>query len=292
MDIGIGLPAGIPNVTGVLLRDWARRADAGPFSTLSVIDRLVYGNIDPLMALAVAAGETQRIRLTTNVLLAPLHNAALLAKQAASLDVLSNGRLTLGLGIGGRADDFRVAAVALRERGKRFEQQLALMMRIWSGQPVDDETGPVGPTPVQVGGPEILLGGDSPAALERIKHWGNGFVASGGDVQRLNATFRQVEANWQSAGRPGKPRLVTGIYYALGAEATQERGKSYILDYYAFLGPVAQQITHTLVSSHKAVKATIKAYAEIGADEIIFTPVVPELDQVHLLADSIGDLDY
>src|SRR5262249_42941217 len=104
MQIGIGLPANIPGIQGPQLIEWAKRADAGSFSSLGLIDRLVYDNYDPLIAFAAAAGATQRIRFTTSILLAPLHNAVLLAKQAASLDAISGGRLTLGLGVGSRED--------------------------------------------------------------------------------------------------------------------------------------------------------------------------------------------
>src|SRR5579862_4971267 len=124
MKIGLGIPANIPGVPGEQILAWASKADAGPFSTLGLIDRLVYPNYDVLMTLAAAAGATNRIRLTTSVLLAPLRNAAILAKQAASLDALSGGRLTLGLGIGGREDDYLAAGVPFHRRGKIFDEQL------------------------------------------------------------------------------------------------------------------------------------------------------------------------
>src|SRR5579872_6727813 len=180
MKIGIGLPANIPGVQGKFLIEWAKKADAGPFSSLGLIDRLVYDNYDPLIAFAAAAGATQRIRLTTSVLLAPLRSAALLAKQAASLDAVSGGRFTLGMGIGSREDDFQAASVPYHSRGKIFDEQLATMQRIWSGERLSDAVGPIGPAPARTGGPEVLIGGRAPAAIQRLGKWGNGFISGGG----------------------------------------------------------------------------------------------------------------
>src|SRR6266478_5093432 len=162
MQIGIGLPATIPGVQGKHILDWAKKVDTGPFSSLSILDRLVYPNYEPLITLAAVAGATQRVRLVTTVLLAPLRNTAILAKQAASLDALSGGRLTLGLGVGGREDDFIAAGVPFHKRGKIFEEQLTTMKRICLGQPFSDDVGPIGPAPAQPGGPELLIGGYSP----------------------------------------------------------------------------------------------------------------------------------
>ena len=117
MDVGIGLPNAVPDTEGRTLVDWARRADEAGFSTLGTIGRLVYPNYEELIALAAAAAVTSRIRLTTSVLLAPLHtNTALFAKQAASLDRISGGRLVLGLGIGGREDDFAASGLTMAGR--------------------------------------------------------------------------------------------------------------------------------------------------------------------------------
>src|SRR3954452_17534377 len=125
MDIGIGLPTAIPGTTRSQLLDWSRKADERGFSTLGVIDRLVYPNYEPLIALGAAAAVTQRIRLTTAILLAPLRsNSALLAKQAASLQVLSEGRLVLGLAVGARQDDFEASSIDYHKRGKQFDALL------------------------------------------------------------------------------------------------------------------------------------------------------------------------
>ena len=112
MDIGIGLPATIPGAEGRSVIEWARRADQAGFSSLGTIDRLVYANYEPLVALAAAAAVTEKARLTTSILLAPLRRTAVLAKQAASVHELSGGRLVLGLAPGGRADDFEASGAA------------------------------------------------------------------------------------------------------------------------------------------------------------------------------------
>ena len=135
MKIGIGLPRIFPPGDGALILEWARRAEAASFSCIATLDRLVYPNHDPLMLLAAAAAATRRIRLMTSIVIAPLRNAGVLAKQAATLNALSGGRLSLGLGVGNRRDDFRAAPASFHDRGRRFDEQLALIERIWSGRP-------------------------------------------------------------------------------------------------------------------------------------------------------------
>src|SRR5919206_1619816 len=125
MDVGIGLPATIPGVGRDQVLEWARRADARGFSSLGTIDRIVYDNYDPLIALAGAAAVTERIRLATTILIAPYRaNGALVAKQAASLDRASGGRLTLGVAVGGREDDYEVSGVDFHRRGAIFDEML------------------------------------------------------------------------------------------------------------------------------------------------------------------------
>src|SRR5215218_8139148 len=144
MEIGIGLPATIPWTNGPLILEWAKRADSSPFSSLGILDRLVYPNYEPLITLAAAAAVTERMRLMTTVLIAPLRRAGMLAKQASTIDALSGGRLSLGLGVGAREDDFHAAPASFHDRARRFEEQLELMRRLWSGQPVSEEVGPIG----------------------------------------------------------------------------------------------------------------------------------------------------
>ena len=286
MKIGIGLPATIPGTEGKRILDWAKKADSGPFSSLTILDRLVYPNYEALTTLAAVAGVTQHVRLMTTVLLAPLRNPALFAKQAASLDALSGGRLTLGLGIGGREDDYLAASVSYKRRGKLFDEQLETLKRIWSGQPFGDNIGLIGPRPVQPGGPEILIGGYSPAAIQRVGRWGNGFIAGGRDPQGTRQFFQLADETWKAAGRPGKPRLVGCFYYALGQDA-KERGGAYLRNYYSFIGPRVEMMINNLPFTIEAIKERIQAYADIGTDEVILWPCTPDLEQIDQLAELV-----
>lgn len=284
MKIGIGLPSTIPGTEGTRILDWAKKADSASFSSLSILDRLVYPNYESLITLAAVAGVTQRIRLITTVLLAPLRNPVLLAKQAASLDALSGGRLTLGLGIGGREDDYLATSVPFKKRGKLFDEELEILTKIWSGQPLNDAIGPIGPNPSQSKGPEILIGGYSPASIQRVGRWGNGFIAGGRDPKGTQQFFQLARETWTGAGRPGKPRLVGCFYYALGQDA-KERAGAYLRNYYSFLGPMVDGMINSLPLTTDAIKGRIQAYEDIGADEVIIWPCTPDLEQFDQLAE-------
>jgi alkanesulfonate monooxygenase SsuD/methylene tetrahydromethanopterin reductase-like flavin-dependent oxidoreductase (luciferase family) len=288
MDIGIGLPATIPGTKGSLVLGWAKRADSGPFSSLGIIDRLVYPNYEPLVTLAAAAAVTERVRLMSTVLIAPSRGASLLAKQAATIDALSAGRFTLGLGVGGREDDFQAASASFHNRGERFEEQLELMKRIWSGQPASDEIGPIGPPPAQSGGPELLIGSYVPAGIRRVGKWADGFLSGGvPDPGQVRQMFDVAKESWSTEGREGKPRLVACIYYALGPNGA-ERGANYIRDYYSYFGPAVEDMATSIPSSAETIGNLIQGFGEVGADEVMCWPTVAELDQLDRLAELVG----
>ncbi|MGB8345615.1 MAG: LLM class flavin-dependent oxidoreductase [Ktedonobacteraceae bacterium] len=288
MQIGIGLPAHIPGVKGELLLEWAALADKGTFSSLGILDRLVYPNYEPLITLAAAAGATRHIRLMTTVMIAPLRNTVMLAKQAASLDALSGGRLTLGLGVGGREDDFHAVAAPFHHRGKHFEEQLTTMQRVWSGQSLNEQTGAIGPAPARSGGPEVLIGGYSPMALRRVGKWGDGIILGGSmkpDVARQ--FFGVAQEAWQAGGRSGKPRLVCCIYYGLGPDAATGVAQT-IRHYYSFLEARAEALVASIPTTETAVREAIHAFADIGADELVLWPCIADSEQLHRLADVVS----
>ncbi|MEV6827016.1 LLM class flavin-dependent oxidoreductase [Amycolatopsis sp. NPDC051102] len=276
MSLSLGLPVARPE----RLLDWARRADDGPFRSLGLADRLIWDNPEPLVTLAALAGATTRIRLQTEVLLAPLREPALLAKQAATLDRLSGGRFTLGLGVGGRADEFDLVGVDLRTRGRRFDEQLKTMRDIWSG-------GPIGPAPARAGGPEVLIGGFAEPALERVARFADGLLCAT-SLAAAGRQFEYVEASWARAGRPGRPRLVGQLTTALGPESTVEEAREQILAYYAFDPALAAATAGRLLTTPAAIRAAVAEFTGLGADEVVCYCWSPDTDQVDRLADVLG----
>jgi alkanesulfonate monooxygenase SsuD/methylene tetrahydromethanopterin reductase-like flavin-dependent oxidoreductase (luciferase family) len=287
VDIGIGLPNTIPDTEGRTLVDWARTAEQAGFSTLGTIGRLVYPNYEEFVALGAAAAVTSRIRLTTSTLLAPLHsNPALLAKQAASLDRLSGGRLVLGLSLGGREDDYIASGLSTHGRGHRLEEQLAMMKRVWSGEDFGTAGG-IGPEPARPGGPEIILGGAAEATFRRVARFADGWIMGGGTPDMFAQLAAAVDQAWQEAGRPGRPRKLTLAYFALGPDARAQADR-YLQDYYGWLGDIANQIAAGAAVSAEMVKSYVAAFEASGCDEVIFVPTASRLDQVSLLASAVA----
>lgn len=278
MRIGIGLPTSTPGRSGEGLLDWARRADEGPFTSVGVVDRLVYDCYDPLVALTAAAAVTQRVQLCTMVVIGPLRRPALLAKQAASLDVLSGGRLVLGLSIGARRDDYQAAGAEWRSRGRDLSVQLAAMRAVWT----DPE---IGPAPLREGGPTVLVGGGSGASFLRAARHADGYVHGGGPPRAFASAADRLRAAWAEVGRPGEAALWGQSYFTL---TDAEAGAAYMRDYYAFTGGFAERITAGLLTTPEAIREQIRGYADAGCDELVLLPATSDPGEVDRLADVVA----
>ncbi len=287
MQVAVGTPATIPGVSGEAIVAWVRAADEGPYSSLGIIDRIAYGNHEPLAALAAFAGVTERIRLMTTVLVAPIRNAGMLAKQAATIDSLSGGRLTLGLGIGGREEDYLAAGsdTEFRRRAPHFEEQLVTMRRVWAGESPRDGIGPIGPSPVQEGGPPVLIGGYSEPAARRAGRMGDGFL--GGNLpppQARGLLDVALEARTEAGRDASDFHFVGCAYWALGDDDTLGRGRDYLRDYYGFREGAAERAADAMLDSEDAVRRRLDEAAEVGIDEYVLWPTVAEIDQLERLA--------
>ncbi|ONH24363.1 LLM class flavin-dependent oxidoreductase [Pseudofrankia asymbiotica] len=278
MKLGIALPNAVPATPGQAITAWARRAEHLGFDAVAVIDRVVYDSYEPLVTLALAAAVTERVELVTNVLIAPQRGTALLAKQAASLDRASGGRLTLGLGVGLRDDDFAATGTSPRGRGAHFETQLRQLRQIWS------EPTAIGPTPARPGGPELLIGGEASIAGPRAAHWGAGWTMMVGTPEQFAAGVATVRQAWKAAGRRDQPRLMAIFYAALGPDASA-LATSAIDSYYAWLGPeTVGWIAGTAATDENALAARIRAFTAAGADEIVICPCSHDIRQLDRIA--------
>ncbi len=286
MKVGIGLPFRMPTDSWPYIAELARRADEGPYSSFSALDRLAYDNFEAMAELAAVAAITKRLRLVTAILLAPVRNAGVLAKQAATIDAISNGRLTLGLAVGGRQDDAVVAPSQFRNRGRLFEEQLEHMKRIWAGEVLEGAERPVGPAPVQAGGPEILIGGTHPKAIARVGRFANGYVMGGRalEAEWAKGIMTRVEESWAEHGREGRPRVIVTLPCALGPGA-EEAVTGAVAHYYG--GDPSRQV-RVQPTSPEIIRNAISMHEELGSDEIIFRPVTPDLEQIKRLTDAIG----
>jgi len=284
MEIGIGIPNSVVGTSGRQLLDWARRAEQVGFSSLASIGAVSYPSYEELTVLAAAGAVTQRIRFVSNVLIAPARNVAELAKQAATVQQITDGRLTLGLGVGWRESDYTLTGRNFHTRGREFDAELSALQRAWQGQPLVDGTRPPAPDPGPAGVP-LLIGGMTDATIRRVVEYGVGWTAGGLPPDALAPFIEKVRNAWRNT-RQGEPRLVGLVYFSLGETETESRGS--LLDYYQPMGAeMAEMIAGSALRSPTAIRGAVKAYEDVGLDELILDPTVSDPKQVDLLAEVV-----
>jgi alkanesulfonate monooxygenase SsuD/methylene tetrahydromethanopterin reductase-like flavin-dependent oxidoreductase (luciferase family) len=289
MRFGVALPVDVPGLTETVLFQWVNRIEAGPFDTISVIDEIVMPQLESLTTLAAVAALTTRVRLMTNVIGSPARNTALLAKQAATIDVLSGGRLSLGLGVGELVDDFAVSGADFADRGARFDQQLTELKRIWNGEPVGDTGRGIGPAPVQPGGPELLLGGWAPRALRRIGRFADGYAGAVLTEELLTDEHYQIALkSWRDEGRDGRPRHVQSVYFALGKESDAQREAHLRAAYAGSPAYDLQAIAAMIPTNEDDLRRMVERIEGIGADELLFHPLSADIDQIERLEQALS----
>jgi alkanesulfonate monooxygenase SsuD/methylene tetrahydromethanopterin reductase-like flavin-dependent oxidoreductase (luciferase family) len=215
----------------------------------------------------------------------------LLARQAASLDALSGGRFSLGVGIGVRRDDYAATGQPFETRGRRLDEQLATLRRIWSGGALEPgDLSPIGARAWRSRGPELLIGGYVDAVVRRIVEHGDGFMAPGGGApDAMAALWADVRSAWTAARRPGRPRWVASSYVALGPDAPRQ-AREYIESAYAFDPALAERRLRTIPQTPAAVQALVERHVAMGVDEFVFRPCAGDPDLVDQLWDAVGAL--
>lgn len=282
------LPVMEPDVTPELLRDWAERIDAGPFDSLCFGERVVFDNPDALTLLGAVAAWTSRVAIAATVVVPQLHEPVSLAKALATADRLCGGRLSVGLGVGGREEDYAAVGAdwstrTMGEMARRAER----LREVWAA-------GKVGPRPHRPGGPALLVGTLGERTLRHAARWADGLAGMtlNADVAETAVLFDVARTAWAEAGKPA-PRLTTSFWFAL-AEATPDpraQVHAHLRHYMSWLPPDlvdALAVTAGFAGTLDELGALLDDFAAIGADEVQLIPTDGDPRQVDLVADLLS----
>lgn len=296
MDVGMTLPVMEPDLWAAddTLEVWARAIDQGPYSSVCFGERMAFDNPDTLTLLGAVAAWTSRVRVVTTVVVPQLHAPVPLAKALATGDRLCGGRLTVGLGVGGRDEDYRAADAELATRTMAgMAERVATMRRVWAGERVVDAVRPIGPPPVQPGGPELLVGTLGPRTIRSAATWADGLAGMSLDVDlaEIERLFTLTRDAWDEAGRSA-PRLTTSFWFALGdPETAREQVHRHLRHYMNWIPPEyvdALAATAGFAGTEAELRAILRRVADLGADEVQLIPTSSDPDQVERVAAILG----
>ncbi len=287
MKIGICIPYMKRGITRKTLLDWCRAIDDGPFDSLSCGERITGYTYEMRTFLAAAAAVTERVRIIPSLYVLPMHNAVWAAKEIATLDVLSEGRVTVTVGVGGREQDYKAVGANFQGRFQRMDDQIAQMKRIWAGESAFEGSDIVGPEPFQAGGPPILAGSMGPKSINRVAQWADGLYgfAMDGNPDLIKHFFDSATKAWQEAGRKEKPYHMGGFWYSL-ADGADKALQDYVFDYLKIFGEdEARSVAKTMkMNNPEAIAEGIKAIEALGAEEIQLVPATADIKEVERLA--------
>ena len=291
MQMAMTLPTMLPHGRAELL-EWCRKVDDGPWSSLAVPERITYPSHSWVVELSAAAVLTARVRLWTTIVILPAHPAVQVAKDLASVDRVSDGRLTVGVGVGGREHDYRAVDASFARRWARMDEQVATMRRVWAGDPPFEGADPVGPTPVQAGGPPLVAGVMGPKALARAARWADGVddasTITAVDSGAATAAFSRIRDAWRDAGRTDSPHISASLWYALG-DGARERLRGYAFDYLRIFG---DEMAHAMAdsanaASPEALRAAIDGLDAAGCDELFLVPTTADPSELDRTRDAL-----
>ncbi|HEY2302423.1 MAG TPA: LLM class flavin-dependent oxidoreductase [Acidimicrobiales bacterium] len=290
MKIGMTLPTMARGYTRDTTVAWCRQIEAGPYASLSAGERITYHNQEQLVILSAAAALTERVRIIATIVILPMHPVALVAKQAATLDVLSAGRFTLGLGVGGRAHDYQAAGTTFDRRLPRLDESVAAIRRLWAGEVPFEGADPVGPAVVQPGGPPLWCSSFGPKSLARGSRWADGYAGFtvGGDRAELETTAATVRQAWLDSGRTVAPYLMGGGWFSLGPDAA-ERHRAYVEEYVRIDPSMSFMADVATIVGDDAVRRALDNAEAAGYDEFMLVPTttdLAELDRLEAVLDQ------
>ncbi|OMC37325.1 luciferase [Mycobacterium sp. GA-1841] len=285
------MPVMEPRLDATTLRAWARLIDGGPFSSLCWGERIAFDNPDSLTLLGALSAWTDRVQLVTTVIVPQLHDPVLLAKGLATGDLLSGGRLTVGIGVGGRHEDYHaVGADPASQTRRGMAERVAVMKRVWAGEKVTESVLPVGPPPVQAGGPPLHVGTIGPKTVRDAAAWADGVAGTTLDLDltRQAELFDIARTAWAEAGKP-KPHLATSFWFALGepevARAQVHRHLRRYMNWIPAEYVDAMAPMTGWAGSEEQLVEVLGKFEDIGTDEVHLIPTSSDIDQLRRVAE-------
>jgi alkanesulfonate monooxygenase SsuD/methylene tetrahydromethanopterin reductase-like flavin-dependent oxidoreductase (luciferase family) len=231
-----------------------------------------------------AAARTERVELLTTVLNVPYRqNAVVLAKQLASIDRLSGGRLTAGLALGGWPEDYETSELPRRGLGAAMDTMVATMQAAWDGK-LAGASGPMPALPPDR--PGLLFGGLVPAAFTRAATSGQGWIAPSFGIQQVVDGVESLRKAWERIGRAGRGRVVTVRYFCFGPDA-DERAEHYLRHYYLDYAHLVKADTPT---TPEHLDAELRRLRDAGADDVVLMPCTDDVAQVGIAAEVLDGL--
>jgi alkanesulfonate monooxygenase SsuD/methylene tetrahydromethanopterin reductase-like flavin-dependent oxidoreductase (luciferase family) len=279
------------------LERWARAVDEGPFSSLCFGERMAFDNPDALVLLGACAAWTSRVRLVNTVIVPQLHDPVRLAKSLATGDRLSGGRLTVGLGVGGREEDYRAVSASPKSQTMAgMASRVEVMKRVWAGEKVTEAMRPVGPPPLQPGGPELLVGTMGPKTIRSASVWADGLAGVTLDlsVDAVAGLFSLARDAWAEAGRPA-PRLTTSFWFALdsGDGSARDQVHRHLRHYMNWIPAEfvdAMAPTTGFAGTEAELRDLLRRFEDIGCDEVQLIPTGSDPAQVERVGALAAEL--
>jgi probable F420-dependent oxidoreductase len=293
-NIGLAFVNPAPLTKPAYVLNFAKKCESMGLHSMWTIDRIAYDNLEPLTLLAAAVGATQKIRVGTSVLLPGLRHPALLAKSLATLDFISNGRLTIGVGFGSRENDFTAVEVPFEGRGSRAVECVRLMKRLWTEENVSHrgkffnvQNLTLGPRPIQKPIP-IFTGGSAEISLKRAGTWANGFICGSSAIPEFSTTWEKIAQYARAAGRNPNEIEKAGLTFMVindNAAKAVEILNGYVMRYYGRIrGDVAST---SLVGSASVVAERIDAFLSRGLKTLIIGLADPDPEQVDIFGEKV-----
>src|SRR5579883_2424694 len=292
MQVGICLPYSEPGITRKMLVEWCRAIEDGPFGAISCGERISGADAMEMRAMITAAGLlTSRVRIVPTLYVLPMHDAVWAAKEVATLDVLTEGRVDVVVGTGGRPGDYRAVGADWATRNQRLPEQVATMRRTWAGELPFEGSEPIGPKPVKT--PRIIGGFAGPKAIAGSAKWSDGLYAFSitGEAGEVKQKLDWYDGGWKEVGKKNKPWKIGGFWYSLAANAEAALRK-YTYDYMIIAGhELAAQTSNAMTMFDPGrILDAMRAMKATGIDELYMVPASIEIAEVKKLADLVAKI--